>query len=94
MSTTLTPFDGSRIYFRFPDSGILCLADEYDVDIEGICASSLLKTLEGADAGLNIVILNACRNDPFKASSRSSISGLRQRSKLLAQEGRKLLNFN
>jgi uncharacterized caspase-like protein len=52
------------------------IEDERDVDIEGIRASSLLKTLEDANATLNIVILDACRNNPFKTSSRSSLRGL------------------
>ena len=52
------------------------IEDELDVDIEGVRASSLLRTLEEAQAGLNIVILDACRNNPFKSSSRSATRGL------------------
>ena len=52
------------------------IEDERDVDIEGIRASSLLRTLEDANAALNIVILDACRNNPFKSSSRSAHQGL------------------
>ena len=52
------------------------IEDERDVDIEGIRASSLLRTLEDANAALNIVILDACRNNPFKSSSRSAQQGL------------------
>ncbi len=52
------------------------IADEYDVDIEGVRASSLLKTLDDANAALNIVILDACRNNPFQSSSRSAHRGL------------------
>jgi uncharacterized caspase-like protein len=52
------------------------IEDELDVDIEGVRATSLLRTLEDAKAGLNIVILDACRNSPFKSSSRSASRGL------------------
>jgi uncharacterized caspase-like protein len=52
------------------------IEDERDVDIEGIRASSLLNILEDANAYLNIVILDACRNNPFKSSSRSAHRGL------------------
>ncbi len=52
------------------------IEDELDVDIEGVRASSLLRTLEDAKAALNIVILDACRNNPFKSSSRSATRGL------------------
>ena len=52
------------------------IEDELDVDIEGVRATSLLRTLEDAKAALNIVILDACRNNPFKSSSRSASRGL------------------
>ncbi len=52
------------------------IEDEHDVDIEGVRATSLLRVLEEAKAGLNIVILDACRNNPFKSSSRSASRGL------------------
>jgi hypothetical protein len=93
MPTTLTQFYCSRIYSCFPDSGIPCLADEYDVDIEGVCASSLLKILEDADVGLNIVILNACRNDPFKASSRSSIKWLEAALRAIGERRKEVTKF-
>ena len=50
--------------------------DEIDVDIEGIRASTLLAALDRAGNRLNIVILDACRNNPFGASSRSAVQGL------------------
>ena len=52
------------------------IEDERDVDIEGVRASSLLRILGKANAALNIVILDACRNNSFKTSSRSSQRGL------------------
>jgi len=50
--------------------------DELDVEIEGIRASSLLGTLRDADTAMNIVILDACRNNPFKGSARAASRGL------------------
>lgn len=50
--------------------------DELDVEIEGIRASSLLGTLRNSDTAMNIVILDACRNNPFKSRSRSAARGL------------------
>lgn len=52
------------------------IEDEIDVDIEGIRASTLLAALDRAGNRLNIVILDACRNNPFAASSRSAAQGL------------------
>ncbi len=52
------------------------IEDELDVDIEGIRASTLLTALDRAGNRLNIVILDACRNNPFRASSRSAATGL------------------
>ena len=48
------------------------IEDELDVDIESVRASSLLRALDEADTALNIVILDACRNNPFATSSRSA----------------------
>lgn len=52
------------------------IEDAFDVEIEAIRASSLLKTFANAKSSLNIVILDACRNNPFKGSSRSADRGL------------------
>ncbi|MEQ9489675.1 MAG: caspase family protein [Alphaproteobacteria bacterium] len=52
------------------------IEDAFDVEIEAIRASSLLKTFSGSESSLNIVILDACRNNPFKGSSRSAGRGL------------------
>ena len=60
--------------YLIPISSII--EDELDVDIEGIRASSLMGTLEEAKPALSIVILDACRNNPFKSSSRSANRGL------------------
>lgn len=52
------------------------IVDEIDVEIEGVRASSLLRTLRKAESSLNIVILDACRNNPFESASRSASQGL------------------
>ena len=49
---------------------------EIDIEIEGIKASTMLNTMAWSDSRMNIVILDACRNNPFIASARSSSGGL------------------
>ncbi|WP_051279124.1 SUMF1/EgtB/PvdO family nonheme iron enzyme [Chitinilyticum aquatile] len=46
------------------------------VESEGVPADLLLETLESANAKLNIVILDACRNNPLAAKTRSGNKGL------------------
>ena len=52
------------------------IRDELDVDIEGVRASIILSALERAGNNLNIVILDACRNNPFQSNTRAVRSGL------------------
>ncbi len=52
------------------------IEDELDVEFEGFPASTLLSALESAGNRLNIVVMDACRNNPYKAATRSSGSGL------------------
>ena len=52
------------------------IRDELDVDIEGVRASIVLAALERAGNGLNMVILDACRNNPFQSGTRAARSGL------------------
>jgi formylglycine-generating enzyme required for sulfatase activity len=52
------------------------IEDEGDVDIYAISASAILRTIEDARNGLNIVILDACRNNPFARSFRAVSRGL------------------
>ena len=40
-------------------------ADESDVDFEMVDASLVLRAMEGADAKFKLLILDACRNNPF-----------------------------
>ena len=49
---------------------------EGDVDIEALTAGSVLSYMEFARNRLNIVILDACRNNPYARSFRSATRGL------------------
>ena len=52
------------------------IAREADVSIEAVSAGAILEQLSFAKNRLNIVILDACRNNPFKRSFRSASRGL------------------
>jgi hypothetical protein len=49
---------------------------EYEVEDECVKGSNVLRAMEYAGNRLNIVILDACRNNPFKRSFRSTTRGL------------------
>lgn len=49
---------------------------EADVDLEAISADTILKQMQFADARVNIIILDACRNNPLPRSFRSAQMGL------------------
>ena len=49
---------------------------ENDVGIEAVAADSVLETMEYARNRLNIVIMDACRNNPYKRGFRSATRGL------------------
>ncbi|MBU2548274.1 MAG: SUMF1/EgtB/PvdO family nonheme iron enzyme [Proteobacteria bacterium] len=49
---------------------------ETDVEFESVDAGRVLGKMESAQAEVNIVILDACRNNPFARSFRSTASGL------------------
>jgi len=49
---------------------------EADVDIEAVPVGAVLARMQGARNRLNIVILDACRNNPFATSFRSASKGL------------------
>jgi uncharacterized caspase-like protein len=46
--------------------------EDYELKTKAFSAQALLDGLEAAGAGVNIVVLDACRDNPFKASSRSA----------------------
>lgn len=50
------------------------IRSERDVAVEAVSANAMLDMLAYSDTGLNIVILDACRNNPFQRKSRSSAS--------------------
>lgn len=61
------------------------ISKESDVDVYGVNVSNILEQMSGARNSLNILILDACRNNPFIASSgRSGKQGLAQ---ISASEG-------
>lgn len=49
---------------------------EYEVEDQSVDAGSVLSMMQSARARVNIVILDACRNNPFARSFRNSIVGL------------------
>ena len=54
------------------------IQSEAEVEDSGVDASLVLNFMDDAQNGLNIVILDACRNNPFARSFRSASSGLAQ----------------
>jgi len=52
------------------------LERESDVDIEGIAVGRVLARMDQAGTRVNLVILDACRNNPFARSFRSPARGL------------------
>lgn len=52
------------------------IQSEFEVPDESIDADSLLRTIEDSGNPLNIVVLDACRDNPFARSFRSSAKGL------------------
>lgn len=49
---------------------------EEEVAVEGLNLGEVLKTMERSSSRVNIVILDACRNNPFDAMNRSGGGGL------------------
>lgn len=52
------------------------IESEGDVAIEGLNAAAVLESLSDAQASVNIIILDACRNNPYRTSFRSATRGL------------------
>ncbi|MDA0857581.1 MAG: pentapeptide repeat-containing protein [Proteobacteria bacterium] len=53
-------------------------SNEFDVTYDAVPVGKLLGQMEAAGNGMNVVILDACRNNPFARSFRSSSRGLAQ----------------
>jgi hypothetical protein len=54
------------------------IQSEAEVEDSGVDAALVLNFMDDAQNGLNIVILDACRNNPFARSFRSATDGLAQ----------------
>jgi hypothetical protein len=54
------------------------IQSEAEVEDSGVDAALVLNYMDDAQNGLNIVILDACRNNPFSRSFRSASDGLAQ----------------
>lgn len=52
------------------------LQDETEIGIEGVDVNDFLATMNEAQSRIKIVVLDACRNNPFPAASRSAARGL------------------
>ncbi len=52
------------------------VASEDEVELEAININDFLGVMESSKSGVNIVILDACRNNPFSSSGRSATRGL------------------
>lgn len=52
------------------------IVSETDVEFEGVNAGRILSGLKRANNGLNLVVLDACRNNPYSRSFRSASRGL------------------
>lgn len=54
------------------------IQSETDVEDQGVDTNLMLGLMDEAGNGLNVVILDACRNNPFSRSFRSASNGLAQ----------------
>lgn len=52
------------------------ITDSSEIPLLGLSLGELLKTMERAESRLNIAILDACRDNPYPAATRSAARGL------------------
>ncbi len=52
------------------------ILDEDEIDLEAVNVNNFLQVMNSSNADINIIILDACRNNPFVGSSRSTARGL------------------
>ena len=52
------------------------IKDEGELDLQAVDVNAFLNVMEGSASKINIVILDACRNNPFGSSFRSASRGL------------------
>ena len=48
------------------------ISDENEIELEAININSFLRVMDSSSSGINIVVLDACRNNPFGRSFRSA----------------------
>jgi hypothetical protein len=63
---------------------------EADLELQALDASTLMRQMEDAGSGVNILVLDACRNNPFQSRTRSLSKGLAQ---MKAREGEFFLAY-
>ena len=51
------------------------IKDEQEVPVEGVNLSEILRTMARSESRINIVILDACRNNPFESVARGFAAG-------------------
>jgi len=51
------------------------IKDEGELDLQAVDVNPFLNVMEGSASKINIVILDACRNNPFGSSFRSASRG-------------------
>ena len=73
--------------FYFAGHGVQVRGDNYliplkariqgepDVELEGVRVTRVMAEMDKANNGMNLVILDACRNNPFARSFRSASRG-------------------
>ena len=64
---------GGQNYLLPVDAAI---QQESDIDIEGVAATRLLAELENAGAKVTVVVLDACRDNPYSSRAKSGAKGL------------------
>ncbi len=52
------------------------IEDEDEVELEGVNVNDFLSVMNSSQSSVNIVVLDACRNNPFRSASRSASRGL------------------
>jgi tetratricopeptide (TPR) repeat protein len=70
--TVLVAFAGHGLAFRGDDDNYFCPADAEPLTKKNLLAlGEVYKQLEGCKAGLKLLLVDACRNDPFQDKTRA-----------------------
>lgn len=78
---------GGQNYLLPTDIADLAPGQTYSLTADAVSLSLLLETLEGRQARVNIVMLDACRNNPFKSDGTRSLGGTRGLARLDPPQG-------